>query len=452
MSDHLAIAGVSRTLRTLLRDRMRNAVPVTLAPPDVTIAAATDRRVNLYLFKVSENAHLKNQEIPGHGHPAQFGRPPLSLNLHYLLTTHVGTEAAEDADLQCQAMLGDAMRVLHDYAIIPDSLAITRPAVGTPGDPILDETLLDEFERIKVALEPANLEEVSKIWTALPAANFRRSAVYEVSVVQIESRLARRVPQPVQRRRIFASTLKRPEVREVFRTPVLPADPIGDTRVLLGEEITIEGRNFLGERVWVRLGDLEPIRVAPITQGRVRIVIPDDEYPVDADHPMPRPIPPGERLQPGPLTVQVITERALESVEGGLDRGVTASHLRQYRSNLGVLMLLPAITGTAPASGNTNALLTANGVRLYDERFASFVLVGDAAIEVRPPRPPDPGATPPFPGDPWAMPTPTSVQVPLASLALALPPPAPGGTTHAVRIQVNGAQSREDTFDFTLMP
>src|SRR5690606_38855015 len=55
MSDHLAIAGVSRTLRTLLRDRMRIPVPVTLAPPDVTITALNDRRVNLYLFKVSEN-------------------------------------------------------------------------------------------------------------------------------------------------------------------------------------------------------------------------------------------------------------------------------------------------------------------------------------------------------------------------------------------------------------
>jgi hypothetical protein len=452
MSDHLAIAGVSRTLRTLLRDRMRNAVPVTLAPPDVRVAAATDRRVNLYLFKVTENGHLKNQEIPGHGHPAQYGRPPLSLNLHYLLTTHVGTETAEDADLQCQSMLGDAMRVLHDYAVIPDSLAIIRPAVGTPGDPILDESLLDEFERIKVYLEPANLEEVSKIWTALPAANFRRSAVYEVSVVQIENRLARRVPQPVQTRRIFASTLKRPEVREVYRTPVAPADPLGDTRVQLNEDITIEGRRFLGDRVWVRLDGLEPIRVAPVTQGIVRIAVPDDEYPIDADHAATRPIPPADRLQPGPLTIQVITERTLESVEGGLDRGVTASHPREYRSNLGVLMLVPEITGTAPPSGNANTVLTVNGARLYDARYTTLVLVGDAAIEVRPPRPPDPAASPPFLGDPWAMPTPTSVQVPLTSLAQALPPPAPGGTPHAVRVQVNGAQNRADTFSFTLMP
>ena len=442
MSDHLAIAGVSRTLRTLLRDRMRSAVPVTLAPPDVTIASANDRRVNLYLFKVSENAHLKNQEIPGHGHPGQYGRPPLSLNLYYLLTTHVGSEASEDADLQCQAMLGDAMRVLHDYPLIGENLAITRPAVGTPGDPILDESLLNEFERIKIALEPANLEEVSKIWTALPAANFRRSAVYEVSVVQIESRLARRVAQPVRTRRIFATTLKRPEVHEVYRSPVAPTDPVGDTRIALGEEITIEGRRFLGDRVWVRLEDLEPIRVEPVTQGVIRIAIPDDAYPADADHPATRPIPPGLRLQPGPLRVQVITEQPVEAVEGGLDRGVTALHPRELRSNLGLAMLVPEIAATSPASGNASTLLTISGQRLYDPRYTTLVLVGDAAIEVRPPQP----------GDPWAAPTPTSIQVPLASLAQSLPPPAPGGTTHAVRVQVNGALNRADTFTFTLLP
>ena len=254
--------------------------------------------------------------------------------------------------------------------------------------------------------------------------------------------ISRRVPQPVQTRRIFASTVKRPEVHEVYRTPVVPADPLGDTRVQLGEEITIEGRRFLGDRVWVRLDALEPIRVAPLTQGSARIAIPDDEYPIDADHPLTRPIPPGDRLQPGPLTVQVITEQALESVEGGLDRGITATHPREYRSNLGLVMLVPQIGATAPASGNAATLLTISGARLYDPRYTTLVLVGDAAIEVRPPQA----------ADPWVTPTPTSVQVPLASLAQALPPPAPGGSLHAVRVQVNGALNRSGTFGFTLMP
>src|SRR5947208_4063031 len=105
MSDFTAIAGVSRSLRRLLRDRMSDPVPVTIAPPDVTVTGITDRRINLFLFQVQENAQLKNQEIPGQGHPGSYGRPPLSLSLFYLLTAFSGAEATEDADLDTQGIL-----------------------------------------------------------------------------------------------------------------------------------------------------------------------------------------------------------------------------------------------------------------------------------------------------------------------------------------------------------
>jgi hypothetical protein len=58
----------------------------------------------------------------------------------------------------------------------------------------------------------------------------------------------------------------------------------------------------------------------------------------------------------------------------------------------------------------------------------------------------------PLPTDPWALPTPTSVEVPLAAAALELPPPPPAGQAYDVRIQVNGARNREDGASFTLMP
>src|SRR2546421_207063 len=84
---------LSNMLRTLLRDRMVEPSVVTLAPPDVTITEAHGARVNLYLVQVIENAELKNQEIPFHGPPRAYGRPPLSLNLRYLMTTHSATES-----------------------------------------------------------------------------------------------------------------------------------------------------------------------------------------------------------------------------------------------------------------------------------------------------------------------------------------------------------------------
>jgi hypothetical protein len=123
VSDYTAIAGVSRTLRILLLDRMETPAPqVTIAPPDIDVDGIIGRRLNLYLYQVAENGHLKNQEIPGHGHPGAYGYPPLSLDLHYLLTAYGSSETTADADLDAQQVLGDAMRVLATSVSRPTML------------------------------------------------------------------------------------------------------------------------------------------------------------------------------------------------------------------------------------------------------------------------------------------------------------------------------------------
>src|SRR5262245_38073072 len=98
MSNFQAIGAVSETLRALLEDRMElptdavGSFVVTIGPPRSDIQnqpeAAESPRVNLFLYKISENGALKNQEIPGHGNPGTYGFPPLSLSLYYLLTAY----------------------------------------------------------------------------------------------------------------------------------------------------------------------------------------------------------------------------------------------------------------------------------------------------------------------------------------------------------------------------
>jgi hypothetical protein len=112
LASHTAISAVSRTLRTLLHDRMVTNAKITLAPLDAELAGP---RVNLYLMQVIENASLKNQEIPDHSHPAAYGHPPLSLDLRYLMTTYGQLEDQEEGDLSAQTILGDAMRVMNDF-------------------------------------------------------------------------------------------------------------------------------------------------------------------------------------------------------------------------------------------------------------------------------------------------------------------------------------------------
>lgn len=438
MSSFLAIGGVSATLQALLRDRME--LPAGMLPTDLQVTVSTPQaeddtqnveptRVNMFLYRATENGALKNQMIPGQGHPSEYGHPPLSLVLHYMLTAY---GANDDNGLinetRAHFLLGSAMRVLHDYPVITDNLM----TVNSPPTQILHSSLRGEFEHIKLCLDPISLEDLSKVWTALTRP-YRLSTAYTVSVVQIESRRIRTLAAPVLTRRIHLAVSKRPQIADVYRTPVLPGEPIGDIRVRVLQELTIDGENFRAARTWVKLGDLEPIGIQPAFDRQIRIVIPDDTYPADFDHPLPRPIPAADRLRPGPRTVEVQTLKPTEVVEGGLDKGIVVMDDRRQSSNQCVFLLVPEISGVNPPSvasgGFAGAVLTVTGRRLFQAGVKSVVLVGDVALPVQAPGP----------GGPQ---TDLSIQVSLSALGLTTPP-TPAGT-YPVRVMVNGVQSMEN--------
>jgi uncharacterized protein DUF4255 len=432
VASHTAIAAVSRTVQTLLLDRMVTGAAITLAPPDVEVAGVNGARVNLYLMQVIENGALKNQEIPGRGHPAEYGHPPLSLDLRYLVTSHSAMENQVGADLNAQTILGDAMRVMNDFGNRIDHLVITNPVAGIVGHPILDPDLTREFERLKIVLHPASLDDITKVWSAVSGTNFRRSVVYEVTVIQIETPAPRVRPQPVEMRRIFATVRKRPEIVDAYVSPTAPGDPIGETRVRVNEEITIVAQGTLADRLYVRLGSLEPIRVSPPGDGRIRIVVPNAQYPIDLDHPAVRPIPAAAQLQPGPLEVQVIAVHPAEGVQGGLGTGTPVpAGLRRYPSNSLLMQLIPRVTAANPPTGNAATILHVTGQRLWNAGARTVeVIVGDAAIPV-------------------TAPTPTAVDVPMSAAAGLLEISA---VPYPVAVQVDGARSRDLGITFTLGP
>jgi hypothetical protein len=438
MSSFLAIGGVSSSLQALLRDRME--LPAGMSRTDLQVAISTPQpeddataaeptRVNLFLYRATENGALKNQMIPGQGHPSEYGHPPLSLVLHYLLTAYGATDDNGLVnETRAHFLLGSAMRVLFDYPVITDGLM----TVNSPPTQILHDSLRGEFEQIKICLDPLSLEDVSKVWTALTRP-YRLSAAYTVSVVQIESRRLKTLAAPVLTRRIHLLVSKRPQVSNVYRSVVLPGEVIGDIRAHVLQELTIEGQNFRAAQSYVKIGNLEPIGVTPVSDAEIRIIVPDDTYPVDADHPLARPIPVEDRLRPGPLSVEVQTLHPTEVVQGGLDKGAVITDNRRQSSNQGVFLLAPEISAINPlnvaAGGLGAAVLTVAGRRLFQPGVKSVVLVGDVSIPVQ-----DPG-----PGGPQSD---TSVRVSLNALALTTPP-TPAGI-YPVRMMVNGVQSMEN--------
>jgi hypothetical protein len=432
MADQAAFAAVSSTLRTLLLDRMVTASDVTLAPPDTQVSSQA--RVNLYLMQVMENAELKNQEIPFHGSPAAYGTPPLSLNLRYLMTTHSESEDQDNSDLNAQTLLGDAMRVLHDFGNRIDTLRVLTSVGGLmPGDPILDPRLADEFERLRVTLHPSTIDDLTKIWSALPDASFRRSVVYEVTVVQIETPQPRTLPRPVERRRILATVRSRPVITAAY-VKVDPSVERGEVRVRIGDSITIEASNTTADKLYVRLGALDPIRVIA-TGGRVTIDVPDDTYPIDLDNSHTRPIPVSQQLQPGTLNVQLIAQRTDEGVEGALDHGSPVSTVGSHVSNIAILQLVPGVAQVSPTGGTSSTVLTITGTRLWNPAAREAeVDIGDAGVQIRAPGP----------GDVFAAPTATSVQIPVTEIVGRLPVQAPADPAYPLGVQIDGARSRDN--------
>ena len=389
MSDFQAIGAVSATLQKLLKDRME--LPVNVPNVQVTVSTPApdqgngqsldDPRVNLFLYKVTENGSLKNQEIPGQGHPGSYGHPPLSLDLHYLLTAY-GAKAESEVDVVnetlAQYLLGSAMRVLHDNPVLND-------------ESILDESLHDAFEQVKISLDPLNLEALSDVWSALTLP-YRLSAAYSVSVVQIESRQARTYPKPVGTPPPAAGPLLTmvplsvPTIDQVRirrqETPdeetAIPYARIGDTLVLLGS-------NLGGDNIRVQIGSLS-LTPSVIQTQRLELVISDDDA-----------------LQPGAQPVTVIQDIMV---------GDPPEPRSGFRSNQAVFMLVPHVD-TATLAGS---VVTISGARLFQEDTDCQTIIGDQIIS----------------STDYTSATPTQI-------SFSLPALAPG--TYIVRVRVNGAES-----------
>jgi hypothetical protein len=385
MSDFRAIGGVSASLQKLLQDRMDmpdgvSSVPVIVGTPRVSkddAPAKEDPRINIFLYRVSEDGFRQNQEIPGQGSGGAYGHPPLSLDLHYFVTAFGNTQVQSNGtalfdETTAQFLLGSAMRVLHDYAILTDELFTVRPPIGVP---ILHPSLLDAYEKLKLVLEPISLEDATKVWTAL-TLRYRLSAAYSVALIQIESKAKRTFPRivgappnaypplsptpvlpgPYIPVRVFGN----PYVADVHARwagqtaeQTYPFAHIGDTLILIGS-------GFSGGSITLELDEVL-VPVAPVSSSRIEVVVPDLVTPGG-------PIDPDKLLQPGARNVSVIV------ADPAFPQGAV-------RSNLAVFMLVPQINAPVAYAGGHPRTITIQGTRLYSPSLSGQAMIGRAAVD-----------------------------------------------------------------------
>ena len=168
MSKATAIGDVTKTLKGLLTNKQQPEFE-----PKFTVSLKSPKhekdenspKINLFLYQVLEDPYAKNlKELTLNSDKLQ--RTPLALNLFFLVTPF-------SSDLLNQHLiLGEAMRILYDYAIVEG--------------PLLKDGLAGTLFDIKLALCPLNLEELTRIWYSLQTP-YRISVCYKARIIRIDS-------------------------------------------------------------------------------------------------------------------------------------------------------------------------------------------------------------------------------------------------------------------------
>ncbi len=271
MSNGLAIAAVTATLRSLLSDKL-GLPDVTARPPDKARDGIAGDQVNLFLYHIQVEPAWRNTGMPRQNKPGETGQPPLPLNLFYLVTAL----SDEKDEVKNHSLLGRAMGVLHDHPLLDGSEIKDATQVNVPGS-----DLHEQIERVRITLQPLPVEEISKLWTAFQT-NFRTSAGYQVSVVLIESERAAKTPLPVLTRGKDDSGVgSHADVDSPFPALLGLGIPNGQSSARLGDVVTLQGLHLDAGTPEVRLSNPHldvpgPVTLGPSTAAKIEVTLTDD--------------------------------------------------------------------------------------------------------------------------------------------------------------------------------
>jgi hypothetical protein len=187
MSDYSIIAELGDSLVSVLFSEL-NADPQLKGLIDsedrISLESPADLennnsvRLSIYLYRIVENPYLKNR-FPVEGRGGTQRKPPLTLDLYYLLTPLVGTPREQ------QIVLGKSMQTLYDRAILEG--------------PDLEGSLGQSGEELRLVLNSVSLEELTRVWQALEIP-YRLSVCYIARVAIVDSEQERFVSPVVYQR------------------------------------------------------------------------------------------------------------------------------------------------------------------------------------------------------------------------------------------------------------
>lgn len=296
MSNALAIAGVTLTLRALLLNTLTdNAVASVLgsasvtaqAPSRVAVGATEANTLNLFLYNTSANAGWSNQYMPSrNGRGDRLTNQPLALNLHYAISAYGAADFAQDI------LLGYAVQTLHEIPVLSrDRIRAELQAAAASASQIMqaiaDSELVEQLDTLKIAPVYMNNEDMSRVWGMFNAP-YRPTATYLVTVLLLESRQPTRSTPPVLMRGTADRGVRaQPNLLSPFPTLLEVVPPDSQPSAELGDMITLRGYNLDGNNVSVifehpRLA--APFEIAPntVTDSEVTVTLPNNAAAHDA--------------------------------------------------------------------------------------------------------------------------------------------------------------------------
>jgi hypothetical protein len=252
VSTALAIAATTRVLSAVIDSAIRASTAAaavlgsppyltTKSPDQLEMGAGESSQLALFLYHVTHNPGWREEGLPSrNGAGASVNRPPLALNLHYLLIAY------GDNEFVPQVLLGLGMQALHEtpflYRQQIANVFTPPPALGPLDQALATADLGSQVEMIKVTPEALTTEDLSKLWTAF-GGKFRPSAGYEATVVLIEGTAPVAAALPVLSRNLQVVQFRQPAIDTV--TPqylTWSASP---------QALTLTGANLSGAGIFV---------------------------------------------------------------------------------------------------------------------------------------------------------------------------------------------------------
>jgi hypothetical protein len=401
VSNHLAIANVTAALKKVLGDVADKAISgaqATTNRPDV-IPDINTPTVNIFLYQVSPNAALRNDDLPtrrDEGTLAQ--RPRAALDLHYLLTAF-----GKDSDLIPQQLLGAVVRALHSTPVLLRT---------TIRDTLTGSDLFLAPESVKFTLVPLSLEELSKLWSIFFQTRYTLSVAYLASVVVIEAEETPSSPLPVQESRVVVVPSLGPVIERIA-SQATAASPIIDNQPILSTyTLHVIGSHLRGDNTQVRVGENF---VAPTT-------LRDDRVTLDLS------ALPAAELRAGLHPLQIVQD---------IDFGAPSGTHSAFESNGAAFLLAPKLTSASYDSATTKVTVKVQPQVFKNQRLAL------ALNETPAPAPPNRRAN--------AFAFSAVADADSATQKIATPGVASG--TYLVRLRVDGAESPVDpTITVTVPP